>query len=116
MARPTLANLDRVITLRRATTATDAFNAPIETWADLAITRGSKMDVSDGERIRAMEVAAQISTRFQIRLSADWADLNPRDRLICDGREYDIVGVKELQRGRGLEISANARADQAVIS
>jgi head-tail adaptor len=102
--------LDRIIVLRRATVTKDALNTPVKTWSDLATVRGSKRDVSDGEKLAIAAPGAQISTRFQIRWAAAWADLGPKDQLVCDGRTYNIVGVKELQRRRGLEISANAQA------
>jgi hypothetical protein len=39
------------------------------------------------------------------------ADLSPKDRLTFDGRVFNIIGVKEIGRREGLEISASARAD-----
>lgn len=104
--------LDRKVTLLRATTAPNAFNEPVETWAPLAENiRAERADVSDGERFSSAELAAQISTRFRIRYAATWANLSPRDRLTCEGRTFNIVGVKQIDRRRGLEISAIARAE-----
>lgn len=104
--------LDRKITLQRATrTQSSSSGETIETWGTLATVWASRRDVSDAERVAAAQVAATISTRFQIRWGSTWASLNPKDRLVSDGRVYDIVGVKEIGRRDGLEISALARAD-----
>lgn len=104
--------LDRRITLQRATTAQDETGQEVQTWSDLATVWASRRDVSDAERVAAAEVAASITTRFQIRWGTSWADLNPREhRVALDGRIYDISGVKEIGRREGLEITAAARRD-----
>ena len=105
-------NLDRRAQFRRATLVDNGLEQ-VEVFAN----HGSpvpvaKRDVSDGERSRASEVQAIITARFQLRWSAFSAGLTPKDRLVCEGREYDITGIKEIQRRRVLEISASARADQ----
>jgi SPP1 family predicted phage head-tail adaptor len=105
------AKLDRRIVLQRATFAQDATGQQIATWATLATVWASKQDVSDGERIAAAEVSAEITTRFQIRWGSPWSDLNPKDRVSYDGRTYDISAVKEIGRRVGLEITAAARSD-----
>jgi SPP1 family predicted phage head-tail adaptor len=105
-------NLDRRIRLERFTFTTDEGSGEqVKTWATLATVWASKRDVSDGERLRSAEVAAEIGTRFQIRWDSSWSDLNAKDRVVCEGRIYDIVGVKELGHHDGVEISAIARAD-----
>lgn len=105
--------LDRKITLERFTYSTDPGSGEqVKTWSTLATVWASKRDVSDSERVASAEVSAEIGTRFQIRWDSSWADLNPKDRVVHDGRTYDIVGVKELGRREGLEISAIARADE----
>jgi len=104
--------LDRQITLQRGVYERNGMGELVATsWRTLVVVWASKRDVSDGERIASAEVAAQIGTRFQIRWDSSWADLNPKDRVLSDGRTYEIVGVKEIGRREGLEISAAARAD-----
>jgi SPP1 family predicted phage head-tail adaptor len=104
--------LDRLLTLRRRMVQADALGEEVETFADLATVRASKTDISDAEKVRAQQVGAEITTRFQIRWSANWSDLNPKDRVACELREYEVVGVKEIGRREGIEITAAARADQ----
>ncbi|MFT6772466.1 MAG: SPP1 family predicted phage head-tail adaptor [Paracoccaceae bacterium] len=104
--------LDRRVTLRRATAAPDAFNEPVQTWADLATVWAEARPISDRERIAAAQIAATVTHRFTIRWADGLADLSPRDRLIFEAREFDISAVKEIGRRDGLEITASARADQ----
>ena len=103
--------LDRRVTIQRATVTVDDFGGETTAWSDVATVWGSKTDVPDGERWRAAEVAATITTRFQIRWSADVSSVSPKDRLYCEGRTYDISHIKELPRRVGLEITARARAE-----
>jgi head-tail adaptor len=104
--------LDRRIQFRRATLTDDGL-ARAEVFADHgAPVWASKADISDGERWRAGEVQAHITTRFRIRSSVFARGLTPKDRLVCEGVTYDISGFKEIGRRDMLEITAAARADQ----
>ena len=105
--------LDRRIQFQRFTLTDDGFGQ-VEAFANLGKTiAAGKRDISDGERMRAGEVSAQITSRFHVRSSAFTRDLTPADRLVYDGRTYSIYGIKELEgRKRLLEITAGARVDK----
>lgn len=106
-------SLDRRVVFWRARTETDDLNEDVPVWYPLtpAGVYASRRDVSDGERVAAQAVGAVIGSRFQTRYSSRLAALTPADRLTCEGRTFDIVGVKSLGRREGLEISAVASAD-----
>jgi SPP1 family predicted phage head-tail adaptor len=104
-------SLDRQIILQRATTAKDAFNADIETWAPLATVWAHKAPISDGERVRAQEVGAMVTNRYRIRWDSSWSSLSADDRLTDAGVAFNITAVKEIGRREGLEITAAARAE-----
>ena len=104
-------DLDRRITIRRASFAPDAFNEPVATWSDTATVWAAARHVTDAERFRAQEIGAEVTTRFTIRYSSEVADLGPTDRVAFDGREYNITGVRELGRREWLEMGAVARAE-----
>lgn len=104
-------SLDRKITLQRATETRDEFNEPVRTWATLATVSASMQPVRDAERVQAQQVGATITTRFQIRWRQSLRDLDPRDRLLFEGRTYEIASVKEIGRREGLEITAAAQAE-----
>lgn len=109
-------DLDQRITIERLNPnagVTD-YNEPVEAWVPLATVWARKNDASDGEAFRALEVGAQLTTRFLIRYSILAATINPKDRIICKTAVYNIVGVKEPigTRNHWLEISAVVRADK----
>lgn len=107
----TIGKMDRRVQFRRATMADDGFAAS-EAWGDYgSAVWAAKADISDGERWRAGAVAASITTRFRVRYSDFSAGITPNDRLACEGREYDITGIKEIGRREALEITAAARSD-----
>jgi len=103
--------LDRRITLQRATITQDALNNDVHEWAPIATVWGSKRPANARERLSASEIGADLVMVFQIRWSFDVADLNPKDRLVCDGRTFDILGVTEIDYRVGLDITAVARTD-----
>ena len=103
-------DLDRRVTFQRPETTDDGFSK-VDVWLDLVATRAKVTPVSDGERWRAGEVGASVTHRFQVRWLNALADLNPKDRLIYEGRVFNISGVKEMGRRDGLEVTASARAD-----
>lgn len=107
-------NLDRRIQFRRATLTDDGFSQ-VETWADYGDpVWAEKRDVSDGERWRADEVAASVTSWFNVRFSTFSAGITPKDRLVCEGLEYNIVGAKEPPgtRRQWIEMTCAARIDQ----
>jgi head-tail adaptor len=103
--------LNRRVQFQRAALVDNGLEQ-VETFADHGDpVAASKTDLSDGEKWRAGEVAAHISTRFIVRSSTFTRGLTAKDRLTCEGRSYDIVGIKERDRRVSLEITAAARAD-----
>lgn len=102
---------DRRIRIERATITKNALNEDVTSWVLFAQPWAEKLDISDGEKIRAREVAANISTRFRVLWTRRLAQLTPRDRIILGDLTYDIVGIKEAGTRDVLEITANARPD-----
>lgn len=80
-------------------------------WSDLITVRASKKDVSDRERLIAQGIGAELTTRFQVRWNRTIATVDAKDRLVCEGKTYQIVGVKELGRREGREITALTKND-----
>lgn len=103
--------LDRRIVIERGAVTTNAFNEEIQTWAPLLTVWAGKQDVSDRERFAAAETGATVTTRFLIRWSNAAATVDARDRIIYDGRTYDVHHAKEIGRREGIEITASARSE-----
>ena len=112
-AGPNVGDLNRRIVLRRATQSRDGFNSPVLTFSNLTTVWAKADPVSDGERMRAGQEYSTLAMRFQIRWSSVVANLDTKDQLIHDGRTYNIVGVKEIERHRWLEITAATAGERA---
>lgn len=103
---------DRRIRIERYTVAQNGGTGEaVKTWATLTTVWAEKLDLSDRERVAAAEISAEITTRFRILYSSTVSGVNPKDRIVLDGRTYDIWGIKEIGTREGLEITAAARAD-----
>lgn len=103
---------NRRVQFRRVTLQDDGFSSS-GLWGDYGrAQRASKKDMSDAERWRAGQVSATVTARFVVPYSRFSAGINPADRLVCNGVEYDIFGVKEIGLREGLEFTAGARADK----
>lgn len=108
------AKLDRKITLQRATITQDSGSGEnVETWATLGPGSifASRRRASARETLAAAEIAGEVSDVFEIRYDSSWADLDVRDRLVFEGRTYNIASVDEIQRREGFRIGASARAE-----
>jgi SPP1 family predicted phage head-tail adaptor len=104
--------LDRRLTVLRASISYSASNAAVETWATLATVWASKEDVSAAEGVRADEIEAQDTARFIVRSYELTRGISPRDRLRFDGREYNVTGNRESRRRNHMrEIDAVARSE-----
>ncbi len=103
--------LDSRITLRRASLTTNALGEEIPTWRDLASVWARRDWSPGGEQLTTQELGSTVSASFRIRWSSRLRDLNPRDRVLASGREWDIMSVIEIGRREGLEITAQARSD-----
>ncbi len=96
--------LERTIVLERSTTTRNATGAAVETWAPVATLRAQVVQIAE-EFIRDTGKAAETIMTFRTRYIA--ASL--ADRIVYQGRIFDIAQIKEIGRRRGLEIRAVAR-------
>ena len=104
--------LDRPVQFQRRTLVDNGLSQT-EVWADHGpVHMATKRDLSDGERWRAGEVQAHVTTRFTVRWSPFVEDITPRDRLVCEGVTYEIVGKKDgAGRRQWIELTCAARND-----
>lgn len=106
--------LDRTLRLERATVTQDPGSGEnVETWSTLGPEKifANYKPVSDGEKVQAGEVGSTLMARFVIRYDSAWSTVNPKDRVVFEGRTFDLWGVKELGRREGFELTAAARSD-----
>lgn len=92
--------LDRRITLQRKGAETDdGFNTVPGDWADLASVWARFIPLTGTERAAASQTQAFGQANWEIRDDSQWADLNAKDRLVENGRAYDIINVTRPNRG-----------------
>ena len=105
-------SLDRSVQFRRASLVDDGLQQ-VETWIDHGPPHpAGRRDVSDAERAASGWIEATVASRFVVRSSEFTRGLTAKDRLVEGGREFSIVGIKEIGRREGLEITAIASADR----
>jgi head-tail adaptor len=98
---------DKLVVFQRATGAQDAYGEPILTWAEIGRAFALVMHGRGSERRQAaMEQGDQPAT-FRVLSSALTRGLTLRDRIVFEGRPWDIRGVVADSPARGeVEITA----------
>lgn len=101
--------LDRRLTiLRFGEIGRDALNQPIEGYAAVATVWAQQRPVRGEERFEAQQVAASQVMTFHIRYRRD---LTVKDRVLYDGRTFDITDIREIGRREVSEFDCVARVD-----
>jgi head-tail adaptor len=77
-----------------------------ERWA-------KKVDVSDGERMRAGQQGQSLSTRFVVLSDALTRTITGKDKITCGDAAYEVVGTKEVgsRRNDAIEITTTSQPD-----
>lgn len=94
--------LDRRVTILKSTYSYVGANEPEETWLPVKtlfaqVVHFGVREMMDGEAIRAVKM-----TKFNIRYRED---INEKDRIEHEGKQYKIVGITEMGRREMLEIA-----------
>ena len=104
-------DLNRRLTILRGGTEDDGFQTVSGAFDVVGTVWASRSDISDGERGRAGGIEATATTRFQVRYSAMTAAVTPKDRVKEGTQTFNVLGVKEIGRRIGFEITASRRSD-----
>ncbi len=98
--------MDRYITIEEPTTILDTFGGDHTTWSEFAKCWAQRADVKARERFNADQIMAEEVATFRIR----WREgIKPTFRILSENKIYLIVGLAELGRRAGLEITAIAQ-------
>jgi head-tail adaptor len=93
--------LDRSITIQRNVESKSSTGAVTSAWTNLATAlRAEKVDGAIDETARTFGEAERIAMTFRIR----FVDVTTADRVIYEGAAFDLVGITEIGRRRGLEL------------
>lgn len=104
---PAAGKLDRYVTLLRETvTGRNTLNEEVRAYVPIRKFKAARIAKSEDERFAAEQRYAVRTVTFRTRW---FRDIEETDRLECEGLRYDIKGLKELGRRRGIDIAAEAR-------
>lgn len=100
--------LDRCIRLERRVDRVDDSGQVVSDWVLRAEVWARVEPLGGREGFGQQQFVATGDLRFTIR----WRDdVTPLDRIVYDGREYDIVTVAEYGRREALLVVGQARAE-----
>lgn len=106
---PAAGRLDRVVTIERHTVVQDEFGQPIETWTAWKQVMMGRRDLRADERFRApLEQASEVAVWTTHYIDGVTAKDH---RLNYHGDIWDVIGVAEMGRRSGLELTATLHVD-----
>ncbi|MDT3686757.1 MAG: head-tail adaptor protein [Pseudorhodoplanes sp.] len=100
--------MDRIISVLRPTiVGRDDFNEPRYEWLPVHRVWAGKKQNSEAERFdeHTKERYGFSAVTFKTRYIAVYVT----DRVICEGTQYDVKGVREIGRREGVEIVCEAQ-------
>ncbi|SOE08496.1 SPP1 family predicted phage head-tail adaptor [Hoeflea halophila] len=95
--------LDRTISVERKTETVYETGAVVTDWLAIATVRAEVVTQSADEFLTGFGKAESGNVIFRVRYLHD---VTTADRVICDGKIYDLKEVIEVGRRRALELRA----------
>lgn len=107
---------DELVIIQRATSISDAYGEPIQTWAEFVKTWAAILHGRGEERRQAgMEEGVQPAT-FQMLSTPSTRAITLRDRIIAQGVIWDIRGIVMGGPNRGMvEVVAVTNRDAPLV-
>jgi SPP1 family predicted phage head-tail adaptor len=100
--------LDRRVTIQSLSTVLDGAGQEVETWGAVATVWMRVRPFRGGERFTAQQVVGKAVTTFEARYRSD---VTIKNRLLWDGKTWDIADIRQLGRKERMEMDATARAE-----
>ncbi len=74
-----------------------------------------RVDISDGERLRAAQLGQDLATRFTVASDSLTRTITGKDVLQCDGSSFHVIGVKTTgtRRHDAIEITCSSQPDMS---
>ena len=103
----------RLVIERNTAGADDAFGEAAESWSVFIEVWASREDVRDSEKVATGQVQGSLLARFGILSSSESRTITTKDRMVHDGKTWQILGIKQVRgpRDMGLEITAATSID-----
>lgn len=90
--------LDRKAVIQQPAEARNSLGEFTLTWSDWATRYIALLPLSGTETINALALEATVTHRVRMRYTAG---LQPKYRIVCEGRTFEIISV--LEKGRRVE-------------
>lgn len=103
--------LDQRIKIQRNSSTQNEYGEEIAGWSDLANIWAEVRPASGNESFTENQFLAKADTTFRIRWSNVTKTITALDRILFDGRYFDITAIREIGRAEGLELDAFARGE-----
>ncbi len=88
--------LNRRVTVQRVSETQNTFGEVTETWTHLVSTWAQWLPLKGTEKFTARQFAPELSGEFRMR----YRELTPKDRIVMDGRIFDVEGVIDVDDRR----------------
>jgi len=98
--------LDRQIVIESPAVAQDASGEPVETYSTFATVWARKLSIK--RAAEAFKFEQRVGTKNVVWEIRHRTDLTNRMRVLFDGVYYDIVGIEEIERAKGLLLHTEA--------
>lgn len=105
--------LDRRITIQARQAGLDAYGQPADAWTTVATVWARLEPLSGAERFEADQRSQEQSVRFTVRFRAG---IQPRQRVIFEGRQYDIRNVAETERRHELVLDCTVLEGESGVT
>jgi SPP1 family predicted phage head-tail adaptor len=106
--------LDRRITIQKQSVSQSDSGQEVIAWVDLAIVWAELLPVRGGERYAAQQLVGKAITTFSFRWSTTVREITVKHRVVYDGREFDIVDVREPKRREEIQIDCVVPSEEPV--
>jgi SPP1 family predicted phage head-tail adaptor len=104
------------VTIRRATETQSPSGEITTTWGDLITVWASQINLPGPERYVNPQIVGRSLSTFSIRWYPITSTITTKDRLVLDGREYDITDVRVTRQNETIQIDAFTRSEVAPSS
>lgn len=95
---------DRLIEIQSSSEVRDDAGEPTTTWTTIATEWAEKIEHNGPERFQAQQLAGSAVRTFRFLWNENTDQITKLNRVLYDGRVFDITDVREIGYHEGIEI------------
>jgi SPP1 family predicted phage head-tail adaptor len=107
-------DLDRRITIEGQQVTTSDSGQEIVTWVFVTTVWAELLPIRGGERYAAQQLVGQAITTFSFRWTNTTKTVTTKHRVVYDGREFNIVDVREPKRREEIQIDCVVPSEEPI--